>query len=420
MTDKAQIIESLFSRRRAGIKPGLERMHLATEMLEHPENACKVIHIAGTNGKGSTASMISSCLVEAGFKVGLFTSPHIIEFRERYIINGVPVSDEQWIASWLEIEEVCDKLDLTFFEISALLAFTLFKNEKCDWIVLETGLGGRLDATNIVTPELSIITSLSIEHTEYLGDTIEEITGEKLGIVKKHRPFVLNPSNPKVVFELARKRSDAMESPLHIAGYPDFLGQKGVFQELQLDGVLYELPLAGEFQQYNMAAAVTAMRLLSLDEETIQEGIRKVFIPARLQRIAIGNRTFVFDVAHNPQALEILTASLKVLYPDSQLHFLVGMMKDKELRESMKILDRCAASINTITPSIPRACGAEELIKYSAHTQGEAYDTVVDAIGACKEKEGIAVVTGSFYTVCDVMTTLRIDPYGSTANLQER
>lgn len=409
MRDKKEIIDSLFSRRRAGIKPGLERMHLACEILNHPENQCKVLHIAGTNGKGSTASILSSVLCEAGNKTGLFTSPHIVEFRERYIVNGAPIEDEIWIEAWQSIEEVADKLELTFFEISALLAFVIFGKLGCDWIVLETGLGGRLDATNVVTPELSLITSLSIEHTEYLGDTIEEITGEKLGIVKKGKPFVVNPSNPKVVFELARQRSEDLHSPLHIASYPDLLGRKGGFQELDLDGTMYELPLAGEFQQYNMATAVTALRLLDIDEEVIQSGVKKAFVPARLQKIEVGEAAWIFDVAHNPQALEILTGSLKVLYPEKKLRFVVGMMKDKELEKSMKIIDNCAHSMLLITPSIPRACPAEELAKYSKSENLELCQSL-EEIPATTE-EYVTVVTGSFYTVSDVMVQLGISPY---------
>lgn len=415
MQDKEQIITALFSRRRAGIKPGLERMHLATEMLGHPEKSCKIVHIAGTNGKGSTASMLSSVLCEAGFKTGLFTSPHILDFRERYIIDGIPVDDEVWIAAWLRIQEVCDKLELTFFEISALLAFEVFKEAECNWIVLETGLGGRLDATNVVTPKVSVISSLSIEHTEYLGDTIEEICTEKLGIVKAHRPFVVNPSNPRVVFELARERSEAMDAPLHIASFPDFLGFKGRYQELSLDGVAYELPLAGEFQQSNMAAAVTALRLLDLDEDLIQKGVQKAFVPARLQEVELHECRYIFDVAHNPQALDILTASLKVLHPDTEYHFIVGMMQDKDLSTSMQCIDKCASSVHCFTPSIPRACKADTLKEYSTHEKCMAYESLENALMGVRNMDGIVVVTGSFYTVSDVMSRLEIKPYDSQA-----
>ncbi len=410
MNDKKAIVDSLFSRRRAGIKPGLERMENAVSALGHPERGCQVVHVAGTNGKGSTATMVASGLRAAGNRVGLFTSPHILEFRERYCLDGVPVSDEQWIAVWLDIEPLCDELELTFFEISALLAFELFKRAGCDYAVIEVGLGGRLDATNVVDPAIAIITALAIEHTEYLGDTLELIAMEKLGIVKAGRPFVVNSGNKPVVFELAARVTEERNAPCTVAPIVSTVEQTAKYQCFSVGGVAIELPLWGAYQVSNCAAAVTALQQLGVSNSDIQRGIASAALPARMQLVSYNSREILFDVAHNPQALEVLVDGLAQRFAGRPLHFLIGMMKDKDCAKAVGIIEEIAATISCFTPSIPRSCPAEELAAYTK--KGAA--TVVGSPREAVERlgnDGVIVVTGSFYTVADAMNGLEISPY---------
>lgn len=408
-----KILDDLFSRRTRGIKPGLGRMIEAAEKLNNPQRDYSVVHLAGTNGKGSTASMISAVLTEAGHHVGLFTSPHILEFRERFIVSGKPVEDSEWISVWSDIRELCDSLELTFFEISALMAFELFKRAGCDYVVLETGLGGRLDATNICDPLLSVITALSVEHTEYLGDTIEEIAGEKLGIVKEGRPLVFNGNNLPNVVELAKEKCTITGSELTLA-HTDSLPlirkekQKQIFSYRDLE---IALPLMGDFQQQNCITAITACEVLNIDLDIIKAGVAKTFIPCRLQRLVFEGNEFLFDVAHNPQAVDILCTSLK----EEPAHFLIGMMKDKEVTEMVTPIIDIAESITVVSPSIPRALKAEELGEIVNEGAGsvpvEIHADLKEGVASLLEKEGLKVVTGSFFTVSEVLSELGISPF---------
>lgn len=407
------ILEDLFSRRTRGIKPGLERMIEAAEKLNTPQGRYSVVHVAGTNGKGSTASMISAVLTEAGHRVGLFTSPHILDFRERFIIAGEPVKDSEWIAVWEDIRDLCDSLELTFFEISALLAFELFSRAKCDYVVLETGLGGRLDATNICDPVLSVITALSVEHTEYLGDTIEEIAGEKLGIVKPGKPLVFNGNNPENVVALAKEKCRASNSEITLA-LTDSLPLLRKEKQSQIfkycDGEI-TLPLMGDFQQQNCITAITTCEVLGIAIETIRNGIAKTFIPCRLQRVQFGEHQFLFDVAHNPQAVEILCSSLAA----EPAHFLIGMMKDKEVDQMVMPIISIAKTITVVSPSIPRALSAHDLAEVvSERTDSvpvEQFPSLKDGVASLLEKDGLKVVTGSFFTVSEVLAELGISPF---------
>ncbi len=408
------LLEDLFSRRTRGIKPGLERMRAAADELKSPQSSYNVVHIAGTNGKGSTASIISAGLREAGYRVGLFTSPHILEFRERFIINGVPVSNELWIDVWNDIQELCDSYELTFFEISALLAFELFKREQCDFVVLETGLGGRLDATNICDPVLSVITALSIEHTEYLGDTIEEIATEKLGIVKSQKPLVINGDNLANVLKLAEKRCVEQGSSITIAPSSGISLSRINDREqmFQYRGKQLILPLLGDFQQQNCAVALKALELLGIKQDVIIKGVSKTFIPCRLQYVILDKAKFLFDVAHNPQAIEILCNSLST---QKNIHFLIGMMKDKEVDEMIRPITKIAESITVVEPSIPRALSSSELMmkvkSINSAIALSAPENFSDAVKQFRENDGVLVVTGSFYTVSEVLSELKISPY---------
>jgi len=408
--NKLEILNNLFSRQTRGIKPGLERITEAAEKLGNPQNHLEIVHVAGTNGKGSTSTMIASIFEAAGYKTGLFTSPHILDFRERFIINGIPVSDEQWIHVWNDIQPICDSLELTFFEISTLIAFELFKREKCDRIVLETGMGGKLDSTNICSPLLSVITAISVEHTEYLGTTIEQIASEKIGIVKANHPLVINGSNLSKVLELAKNRCKILNSKYCLADSSRFVlkNRTEIGQILAYDSDEIVVPLAGDFQIQNVACAVTACEELGISRKVIQKGITHTFIPCRLQKISINNQQWLFDVAHNPQAIDTLCSSL-----NGKFHFLVGMMSDKDIKKMIVRIIPHALSITIFKPQISRAADPA-LIANIIRNCKIPINTASSASTAVRLIEQIGeqcVVTGSFYTISEVFTELGCSPW---------
>ncbi len=223
MHTASDIEHRLFNRTTKGIKLGLDRMFAAAATLGNPQNAYQCIHVAGTNGKGSTSAFIESVLREHGFKTGLFTSPHIISFEERFMINGKPIITRQWMDVYRSVEPIIEDLRLTFFEAVTLLAFELFKREKVEWAVFETGMGGRLDSTNIIIPKVASITAIAMDHMNFLGDNLLSIAGEKLGIVKKGIPLVMALPLQKEIVELAWAKCKELNAPCFFVSGKDAL-----------------------------------------------------------------------------------------------------------------------------------------------------------------------------------------------------
>jgi dihydrofolate synthase/folylpolyglutamate synthase len=408
-----KILESLFKRRTLGIKPGLERMKHACVRLGNPQNSYSVIHTAGTNGKGSTSTFVASILKECGQNVGLFTSPHIWEFRERFQINGNVVSNDAWIEVWLEIEPLCDELELTFFEISALIAFVLFEKAGCSYSVIEVGLGGRLDATNVVTPEVSIITPISIDHTEYLGSTLEQIATEKLGIVKAGGAVVVNGDNGEIVVNLAKEISKKHGSKIT---FSDITKAQIYSRAIEKQHFLYKdseyrLSLAGEFQVSNAIVAIEVANILGIAEKNIKLGLEKAKIAGRVQELIYEGKRVFLDVAHNPMAMETLSQSL-VDY-NGKIIVVFGMMADKDVEKSVKVLSEMSRLVVTVTPSIPRALvsgSLAEIVKRFCEHEVKVEDTVSEGVASALDEVGddeIIVVCGSFYTVSEALSYLK-------------
>ena len=392
-----EIQQHLFGRNRDNIVPGLQRVGAAARDCGNPQFAYKVVHVAGTNGKGSTASMIANGLMASGEKVGLFTSPHILSFGERFRINGEIVSAKKWLKVYNELEEICERHELTFFEITTLIAFELFRRENCDWVVLETGMGGRLDATNICIPKLSVITTIGIDHTAYLGDTIEKIAAEKLGIVKQGVPLVISGINTPSVLRLAQDCCEKNSSPCIISG-------------LESD---FKPLMDGEFQKVNLATAITALKNLDFhDNREIYEAAAKTIVPARMQKFQIGEKTIIFDVAHNPQAMEHWTKSLACEKHKKPISAIFGMMGDKNVKETIKFVIPLAENVFCFTPATKRA----ELADYLAQDFRELGAKNVFVCKSAKEAFEMALssgetilVSGSFFVISEIMMAANID-----------
>ncbi|MBE5808056.1 MAG: bifunctional folylpolyglutamate synthase/dihydrofolate synthase [Clostridiales bacterium] len=400
-----------------GTKLGLERIKALLEAIGHPESKLKFIHIAGTNGKGSTAAMLSSMLVQAGYRTGLYTSPYIVRFNERMQIDGVPISDEDLaeITTW--IKPYADVLENhpTEFEMVTAIALEWFARSECEIVVLEVGMGGEFDATNAVSNTLvSVLTNIGLDHTQYLGDTVEEIASTKAGIIKPGSTCVLYEQSP----EVTRVISDvcaARDVPLFIASMDaltpvsrDLTGQ--VFDWKGLRSL--EIPLLGAHQLHNAATALTVIETLTelgmqISEESIRRGLRKTAWPGRFQ--VVGEKPlFLIDGGHNPQCLDALTKALQDYLPGRKAVFLVGCMADKDYENMFSPLAPFAERFVTVTPDNPRALRAEELAMYLSAwgLQAEAAESVEQGVRRAMEaagEDGVVCACGSLYMIADVL-----------------
>ena len=299
-----------------GIKPGLERIQELLFRLGHPEKKLCAVHLAGTNGKGSTGAILETLIRYHGLKTGLYASPHLLSVRERFMINGSPVSEERFAALCTKVREALEDLPATYFELTTAIAFLYFAEEEVDLAVVECGLGGRLDATNVLYPQVSIITSVGLDHQAYLGDTLAQVAYEKAGIIKTGCPVVVGPMAEEA-FEVIRQRAQSLSAPLWRFGedFRVFPCRGGLFYqgEHQLPRLL--LSLRGKFQRVNLGLALKAHELLEkkgfpFEEDKVRQALTKVVWPGRYERFK-APRLIVLDGAHNIDGVKALLESLQ-------------------------------------------------------------------------------------------------------------
>ena len=359
-----------------GIKLGLDSMRLLVAALNLPPQ--RFIHVAGTNGKGSTCAMIASVARAGGVKTGLFTSPHLVSYRERIQINGERIS-EQAVADGLEkIRGIVEAWDPhpTFFEITTALALDYFAQQGTDLIVLETGMGGRLDATNVVTPLVSVITPIALDHQQWLGQTIAEIAGEKAGIIKPGVPVVSARQLPEAEAVLRSR------GPVEMVEHPYTSSP---------------LALGGEHQQHNASLALTALRAAGFDfpQEVVRLGLAQTTWPARFQYL---RPDFIIDGAHNPAGAEALVTAWKRAFPNQKARLIFGAVAAKDICKVLEQLLPIATSIHCLTLKSPRAMPAAEI---AALVQAVDPDFPVQLTGSLKEAmeaaSGLTLLTGSLY-----------------------
>jgi len=395
------------------IKLGLDRMWRMLAALDHPERACRFVHVAGTNGKGSTCAMIESALRAKGLTTGLYTSPHFVDPTERIQLNGKPITEAQFSDVFEEMHRVAEalitrgELDMhpTYFESLTLMAFLVFRQARVHTVVLETGLGGRLDATNVVTPILSVITAIDYDHMQWLGDTIELIAGEKAGIIKPGVPVVVAHQRPEAGIPMERKALET-NSPLYDVDQWKMqvasMDAYGGTYWLEKGGVKLEVhcPLAGEHQLHNSATAAVALHHLGLTPREIFDGIAQAQWPGRLERIH-QQPDILLDGAHNVAGATALAAYIRHFHQGRTVWMIFGVMADKQVDEIAAILFPLATHLILTSPNQARALVPSEIAKLPAAQHSRVVPHLADALEVIRQASPADVVflTGSLYLV---------------------
>ena len=399
-------------------KPGLERIEELCALLGEPQRGMRFIHVAGTNGKGSFCSMLSSVLCESGIKVGLFTSPYIRFFNERMCVNGQPISDDELADITTYVRPFADKMNdkPTEFELITAIGFEYFKRQKCDVVILEAGMGGRLDSTNVIRePLLSVITGIALDHTAFLGDTVEKIAAEKAGIIKDGRPVLYGGedlSAAAVIRDTAKKNG----SPYYDVDY-SLLKVKSA----TLDGTVFafgewknlSIKLLGSYQPRNASLVVSAVDILrreglNISEETVRKGLENASWSARFEIISKEPLT-IFDGAHNPQGIDSAVESIKRYFGEQRVYVLTGVLKDKDYMYIASRLSDIGERAFVLTPDNPRALNAYEYAEVLCQNglDAKGFDTLAEAyseaVRCAKRDEKTLVCLGSLYTYSEII-----------------
>ena len=419
-----EALEWIHGRLKLGIKPGLKRMEWLMSEMGHPEKKIKAVHVAGTNGKGSTVTYIRSILQEAGYTAGTFTSPYIETFNERISVNGKPISDRE-IAELVEvIKPLAERLEaetelgpVSEFEAITAMAFYYFAEvRKVDMCVFEVGLGGRLDSTNVLTPLLSVITSIGLDHTQILGDTISQIAFEKAGIIKKGVPVICSAKQSEALDVISRRAAD-MNAPIMIQNQ-DFktdnlsalpAGEQFSFYAEQENFENLSVSMLGIHQVENAATAVMAALYLKqlgwrIREESIRSGLVRACWPGRMELVR-DQPAIILDGAHNPEGMKAFVRTMKKRYADKKLTVVFTALRDKDLSEMFSILSTLPAQIYFTEFDFPRASRAADLLNKSGLATAKAdsdWRTLLRNLSCSIGPDEVLAVTGSLYFISEV------------------
>lgn len=409
---------------RFGSQLGLDRMKILLNLLGNPHQKLKFVHVAGTNGKGTTVTMCASVLTQAGYKTGLYISPYVVDFRERFQIDGKMIPKDEFAALVEQIKPFIDEMakegnQVTEFEMITAIAFKYFYDSKCDVVCLEVGLGGRFDATNVIkTPLVSIITSISIDHTEILGDNVKLIAREKAGIIKESTDTVIYPLQNLDAQVVIMQRCADTNSRLIIPNYKNIkILESGAFgSKFEYNGKKYSIKMCGIHQIYNTVSVIEAMRIVAqkgynITEATIAAGVGKAKLPARFEIMA-KNPLIIVDGAHNREAVSSLCDAI-VKLSEAPIIAVVGMMADKEVEFTAQSLAKCCKAIITVpVPTNSRAVSETELAdiarKYCSEVYPMAdYSKAVATAASLAGINGAVVVCGSFYLASDMRKAVK-------------
>lgn len=404
-----------------GSIPGLGRTQELLKKMGNPEKKLKFVHIAGTNGKGSTAAMTASILRKAGYRTGLYTSPYIYRFHERIQVDGVEISDEELAEITEYVKPLADSMaqSPTEFELVCCIAFEYFYRKKCDIVVLEVGMGGAWDATNVIeVPEVAVITNIGLDHTEYLGDTVEKIAETKSGIFKPHGHAVVYRSTPSVeaVYERVCAERDVTLRKADFDGL--------VLKAHTLEGQVFDcgsrknlvLPLLGDHQLHNASVVLSIADTLigegwKISEQNIYDGIRDVRWPGRFD-IVCRKPLFIIDGGHNPQCIEALVKNIRDYLAGKKVIALTGVLADKDYADMYKPVMPLVDRFVCITPPNPRKLEAEQLARYlrQAGAQAQASESILDGVKKAMDlagEDGVVLCFGSLYSIGGIRDALK-------------
>ncbi len=421
--------EYLFGLKTAGLKFGIDRMRILSDLLGHPERAVPCIHVAGTNGKGSVSAMLESVLRAAGQRTGLYTSPHLVRLGERVQVDRSILSEGEITAYVRELQPLADRIASegglddrpSFFEFMTAMAFLQFARKRCGCSVIEVGLGGRLDATNIVEPEVCVVTSIGLDHCDMLGNSLEAIASEKAGIIK--------PGRPVVIGRMPREAEAAVRSVAASKG----ARVVSVREEFGEDIARYpDTNLEGDYQRWNAATATLAAGLLSpgfgISRLSVESGLRAVDWPGRWQRIDLGGRLAILDASHNPEGAGVLDTNLARLHSETGRSpvAIVGALGSMRAGPLLEVLCRHCRELHLVVPQQARASTHAELESLVPGTfRGKTVRATVEglfpAAGTCTagSRDDVIVVTGSIYLLGEVLARLEPERGRGEGRLQD-
>lgn len=427
----ADMEAELFARARGGMKLGLDRMRRALEELGRPDRCAPALHVAGTNGKGSVCAMLAAAGRAAGLRTGLYTSPHLEHFSERFQVDGRPIADEALVALYAELKarlpwafEGPDAL--TFFELVTLLAFQHFAAARVELMVIEVGLGGRLDATNVLEPVAACITPIGLEHREFLGDTLTAIAREKAGILKQGCPTAIARQHPEAAAAISQVAA-AVGAPISVEGRDFSLTgtlTAATYRSESGEQTGLRVGLRGEHQRSNAAVALRVLELarargVAIPEAAARAGIADVVWPGRLETVAT-KPDIVLDGAHNPHAAEALANACRELFAGRRIHLVFGILADKELAPILAQLVPCATRFIATAPTSPRAISAAQLAEQVHGVPVEIAHNASEALRLARAgaaPDDVILVCGSLYLVGEVRALLTGGRAGGPAEI---
>lgn len=397
-----KLLDELYSYSLHGIKLGLQNIEKICAAMGNPEKDYKIIHVAGTNGKGSTSTTIERVLIQYGKQVGKYTSPHILKFNERICANGEEISDSDIAHYYLYVKNIIEKLGITptFFEVTTAMMFKYFSDKKMEYVVLEVGMGGKYDATNVVDADICVITNVSLDHTEFLGKTIYEIACEKVGIIKKNSRVIVGSSEPDFIRAIEEKTSDYTNVILKYKDATHKLDFENFKTYIEIGNESYEYSLFGEYQYKNFLCALEVLKILEVPEDIIKSGVSQTVWQCRFEIIK-KEKLLILDGAHNEDGVKTLCETLKIGFKKEDIVSIVSILKDKDSIGIVKKLETCVSDIIfTSLSENKRGQSAKELYEqFENKDNKQYYEDIKVAYETAKNlnDKKVILICGSFY-----------------------
>jgi len=403
-------LEELYSLTNMGIKLGLDNIKNILKLMGNPQDNYKILHIAGTNGKGSTASILEAGLLEAGYKVGKYTSPHIEKFNERIVVNEEQISNENICSYYTKVRTLIEVNNLhpTFFEITTAMMFDYFKDCGCEYVVLETGLGGRFDATNVCDPEISIITNISLDHTNILGDNLTDIAREKCGIIKDS-PVVIADSKPELIAAVEEKTKDYTDVIKKYSGVK-FELTENFGTKIYIENMEFNLSLYGEYQVNNFLGAYEALKKVGISDKNIQDAVSKVYWPGRFEIYSKVKPLIILDGAHNVDAASKLKENILSKYRREDVVAMVSILEDKDRHGILKEISKFSDEIIfTSLEDFHRGTTGNQLLNLVSDFKNQRVENdLIKAFDLAKKTKKVIVVCGSFYLLSKFKASIQM------------